>query len=233
MAERRMFTDKITESDVFLDMPLSTQALYFHFCMNADDDGFVKNPKRIQRMLGASDDDCRLLILRRFVLPFESGVIVIKHWRMHNLLRKDRYKPTEYIEEKSMLKIKENGAYTFDDNQGTPLVATIWQPDDNQMAPQDSIGKDSIDKDIIKENNKKKKFEKPTVEEVSAYCKERNNGIDAEAFIAFYESKGWLIGKTPMKSWKSAIITWEKSRKQNQTTQPVKKYGDGSAYDYE
>ena len=228
-----MFTDKITESDVFLDMPLSTRALYFHFCMNADDDGFVKNPKRIQRMLGASDDDCRLLILRRFVLPFESGVIVIKHWRMHNLLRKDRYKPTEYIEEKSMLKIKENGAYTFDDNQGTPLVATIWQPDDNQMAPQDSIGKDSIDKDIVKENNKKKKFEKPTVEEVSAYCKERNNGIDAEAFIAFYESKGWLIGKTPMKSWKSAIITWEKSRTQNKTTQPAKKYGDGSAYDYE
>ena len=233
MAERRMFTDKITESDVFLDMPLSTQALYFHFCMNADDDGFVKNPKRIQRMLGASDDDCRLLVLRRFVLPFESGVIVIKHWRMHNLLRKDRYKPTEYIEEKSMLKIKENGAYTFDESQGISLMTTNWQPDDNQMAPQDSIGKDSIDKDSIKENNKKKKFEKPTLEEVSSYCKERNNGIDAEAFIAFYESKGWLIGKTPMKSWKSAVITWEKSRKQNQTTQPVKKYGDGSAYDYE
>ena len=86
-----------------------------------------------------------------------------------------------------------------------------------------------------KENNKKKKVEKfikPTIAEVDAYCKERNNGIDAEAFIAFYESKGWLIGKNPMKSWKSAIITWEKSRKQTQT-QPVKKYGDGSAYDYE
>lgn len=231
MAERRMFTDKITESDVFLDMPLSTQALYFHFCMNADDDGFVKNPKRIQRMLGASDDDCKLLVMKRFVLPFESGVIVIKHWRMHNLLRKDRYKPTEYIEEKSMLKIKENGAYTFDEEQGIPLMATTWQPSDNQMAPQDSIGKDSIDKDIEKENNKKKKFEKPTVAEVNAYCKERNNGIDAEAFIAFYESKGWLIGKTPMKSWKSAVITWEKSRKQTQT-QPVKKYGDGSAYEF-
>ena len=232
MAERRMFTDKITESDVFLDMPLSTQALNFHYCMNADDDGFVKNPKRIQRMLGASDDDCKLLMMKRFVLPFESGVIVIKHWRMHNLLRKDRYKPTEYIEEKSMLKIKENGAYTFDEEQGISLMTTTWQPNDNQMAPQDSIGKDSIDKDIEKENNKKKKFEKPTVAEVDAYCKERNNGIDAEAFIAFYESKGWLIGKNPMKNWKSAVITWEKSRKQTQT-QPVKKYGDGSAYDYE
>ena len=83
-----------------------------------------------------------------------------------------------------------------------------------------------------KSKSKSNKFIKPTLEEVSAYCKERNNGIDAEAFIAFYESKGWLIGKTPMKSWKSAIITWEKSRKQNQTTQPVKKYGDGSAYEY-
>jgi hypothetical protein len=158
MAERRMFTDKITESDVFLDMPLSTQALYFHFCMNADDDGFVKNPKRIQRMLGAGDDDCKLLVVKRFVLPFESGVIVIKHWRMHNLLRKDRYKPTEYIEEKSMLKIKENGAYTFDETQGKSLMATSWQPDDNQLATQDSIGKDSIDK-YIKENKKENPFE--------------------------------------------------------------------------
>ena len=84
-------------------------------------------------------------------------------------------------------------------------------------------------KKIVKE---KSKFTKPTLEEVTAYCRERNNGIDAEAFIAFYESKGWLIGKTPMKSWKSAVITWEKSRKQTQVSQPVKKYGDGSAYEF-
>ena len=92
-----------------------------------------------------------------------------------------------------------------------------------------------IDIELDKKENKKKKvskFTKPTLEEVTAYCKERNNGIDAEAFIAFYESKGWLIGKTPMKSWKSAVITWEKSRKQTQVGQPVKKYGDGSAYEF-
>jgi len=147
MAERRMFTDKITESDAFLDMPLSTQAIYFHFCMNADDDGFVKNPKRIQKMLGASEDDCKLLILKRFILPFDSGVIVIKHWRMHNLLRKDRYKPTEYIEEKAMLKVKENGAYTFNKEKEVSVLATKCQPIVNQLAPQDSIGKVSIDKD--------------------------------------------------------------------------------------
>ena len=126
MAERRMFTQKITESDAFLDMPLSAQALYFHLCMNADDDGFVKNPKRIARMMGANDDDFSLLILKSFVIKYETGVIVIKHWRMHNLLRKDRYNETEYLEEKSMLNIKENGAYTSDRNQGKTLEATKW-----------------------------------------------------------------------------------------------------------
>ena len=140
MPERRMFTQKITESDAFLDMPVSTQALYFHLCMNADDDGFVNNPKRIQRMIGASDDDGKLLITKRFILPFESGVIVIKHWRMHNLLRKDRYKETEYKEEKSRLFVKENNAYTLDNTQGTPLMTTDWQPNGNQMEPQDRLG---------------------------------------------------------------------------------------------
>lgn len=223
MAERRMFTQKITESDAFLDMPLSTQALYFHLCMNADDDGFVKNPKRIARMMGASDDDMRLLVAKSFVIVYESGVIVIKHWRMHNLLRKDRYKETEYVDEKSSLYIKGNGAYTLDEKQGEPLMATKWQPNGNQMAPQDSIGKDSIvkdsiDKDIIKEKDitnvifKKKsstRFIPPTLEDVSEYCTERDNGVDPQKFIDFYESKGWMVGKNKMKDWKAAVRTWE------------------------
>lgn len=112
MAEKRMFTQKIIDSDAFLDMPLSTQALYFHLNMRADDDGFVNNPKRIQRTIGASEDDLKLLIVKRFVICFENGVIVIKHWRMHNTLRKDRYTPTQYQEELSRLKIKENKSYT-------------------------------------------------------------------------------------------------------------------------
>ena len=154
MAERRMFTQKIVDSDAFLDMPLTSQALYFHLNMRADDDGFVNNPKKIQRMIGASEDDLTLLKVKRFVLSFESGVVVIKHWRMHNLLRKDRYNPTQYQEEKAMLELKDNGSYTESveipmisepDNQ----VATTWQPSDNQVATQDSIGKDSIDKESI------------------------------------------------------------------------------------
>lgn len=133
MAEKRMFTQKIIDSDAFLDMPLSSQALYFHLNMRADDDGFVNNPKRIQRTIGASEDDLKLLIVKRFVIGFDSGVIVIKHWRMHNTLRKDRYNPTQYQEELSMLAIKENNAYTE--------VATNWQPIGNQMATQNSIDK--------------------------------------------------------------------------------------------
>lgn len=112
MAERRMFAKTIIDSDAFLDMPLSTQALYFHLSMRADDDGFINNPKKIQRMIGGSDDDLKLLIAKRFIIPFESGIVVIKHWKIHNYIQKDRYKPTIYQEEKSKLIEKENKAYT-------------------------------------------------------------------------------------------------------------------------
>jgi hypothetical protein len=108
-----MFAKTIIDSDAFVDMPLSTQALYFHLSMRADDDGFVNNPKKIVRMTGASEDDFKLLIAKRFILTFDSGIIVIKHWRLHNYIQKDRYKPTVYSEEKSLLETKENGVYTF------------------------------------------------------------------------------------------------------------------------
>ena len=214
MAERRMFTGKITESDAFLEMPLSSQCLYFHLCMYADDEGFVKNPKRIQKMIGATEDDLRVLVAKRFVLSYESGIIVIKHWKMHNLIRKDRFHETEYTEEKSMLYIKGNGAYTLDPEQGEPLLTTKWQPNDNQMTTkchtEVRLGKDSIGKD-----KKEKRFTKPTVEEVRAYCQERNNKVDPETFIDFYESKGWKIGKESMKDWKAAVRTWEKRDKED------------------
>lgn len=120
MANKRMFTMKIVDSDAFLDMPLSTQCLYFHLNMRADDDGFVSNPKRIKSLIGASDDDLKLLQAKRFVLTFEDGVIVIKHWRMHNTIQKDRYTATSYQDELSMLKIKENKAYSL--NEGENLL---------------------------------------------------------------------------------------------------------------
>ena len=112
MADKRMFTKKIIDSDAFLDMPLSSQALYFHICMNADDDGFVNNPRRIARLIGASEDDLKLLVMKRFLLAFPSGVVVVKHWRMHNTLKSDRYHPTDYREELNSLYVKKNKAYT-------------------------------------------------------------------------------------------------------------------------
>ena len=156
MAERRMFTQKIIDSDAFLDMPLSTQSLYFHLNMRADDDGFVNNPKRIQRTIGASEDDLKLLIAKRFVIGFENGVIVIKHWRMHNTLRKDRYNPTQYQEEFALLDVKDNSAYTERlpelPEPEIESVVTTWQPNGNQLATQYSIGKDSIGKISIGED---------------------------------------------------------------------------------
>lgn len=111
MAERRMFAKSIIDSDMFLDMPLSAQALYFHLSMRADDDGFINNPKRVQRMIGANDDDFKLLIAKQFIIPFDSGIVVIKHWRLHNYIQKDRYKPTIYTEEKAALSLAD-GVYT-------------------------------------------------------------------------------------------------------------------------
>lgn len=151
MAERRMFTKKITDSDPFTEMPLSAQALYFHLNMNADDDGFLNNPKKIQRSIGASEDDLKLLIAKRFILTFEKGIIVIKHWRMHNLLRKDRYTATQYIEEKDTLMLQKDGSYT--EKPPELPVATNWQPTGNQVATQYSIGKESIVKDSLGEGS--------------------------------------------------------------------------------
>lgn len=111
MAERRMFAKTIIDSDSFLDMPATTQILYFHLAMRADDDGFINNPKKIQRMIGSGDDDLKLLIVKRFIIPFKVGIVVIKHWRIHNYIQKDRYKPTVYIGEKQQLQVKQNGAY--------------------------------------------------------------------------------------------------------------------------
>ena len=139
MAERRMFAKTIIDSDAFLDMPLSTQALYFHLSMRADDDGFINNPKKIQRMIGSSDDDLKVLIAKRYLLPFESGVVVIKHWKIHNYIQKDRYKPTVYTEEKSMLAVKANGVYTDRIQNGYSMDTQVRLGKDRLELDKDSI----------------------------------------------------------------------------------------------
>lgn len=150
MAQRRMFSPDIVESEEFLDMPHSSQSLYFHLSMRADDDGFVQ-PKTVMRLIGANMDDLKILLAKRFLLSFETGVIVIKHWLIHNLIRQDRYKETRFLKEKSVLNIKENKAYTDNKSKGISLLATKWQPNGNQMATQVRLGKVRLGKD--KEDN--------------------------------------------------------------------------------
>ena len=140
MSQRRMFSPDIVCSEEFLDMPSTSRELYFQLGMRADDDGFVQ-PKLIMKTLGASNDDLKVLISKRFILPFESGVVVIKHWLIHNMIRIDRYKQTRFLEEKNNLFIKENKAYTDNSDNGVPLLATKWQPNGNHSAPQVRLGK--------------------------------------------------------------------------------------------
>lgn len=133
MANKRMFNMKIVDSDAFLDMPLSAQCLYFHLNMRADDDGFVGNPKKIMRIVGASEDDLKLLIAKRFLLTFENGVIVIKHWRMHNTLSGQRYHETVYKDEKEMLYLKDNKAYSFSSGSKIDDTNLIEMFDDKKL----------------------------------------------------------------------------------------------------
>ena len=142
MAERRMFSKVITNSDSFLEMPSSSQNLYFHLNMNADDDGFVDKVKSIMRMIGAKDDDLRVLIAKSFIIPFDTGIVVIRHWRINNYIQKDRYKETIYSDEKESLSIDKSGLYT-------KCIQDVYK-----MDTQVRLGKDSIDKVNIEESIK-------------------------------------------------------------------------------
>ena len=130
MAEKRMFSKQIIDSDAFLEMPLSTQALYFHLSMRADDDGFLNNAKKVMKIIGANQNDYDLLVAKSFIIQFSDGICVIKHWRINNYLRKDRYTETIYQEEKAMLTMQPNGRYSLKDSiremddfpVGIPLV---------------------------------------------------------------------------------------------------------------
>ena len=207
MAERRMFAKSIVLSDAFLDMPMSARCLYFTLGMLADDDGFVGNPKSIMRQCGASQDDMLVLLQKRFVLGFETGIIVIKHWRMNNYLQNDRHKTTTYIEELKTLEIDDKGAYTEKkEDVYTDCIQNVY------------TGKDSIDKNSIG-NNIGKRFTPPTPEEVEEYVKSRGNKINAKAFYDYYTAGNWKDSKgQPVKNWKQKAITWENKRSLLHTT---------------
>ena len=184
MAEKRMFSLSVVDTDWFLDLPLSTQALYFHLNMRADDDGFVDAPNSIVRKIGASKNDFDLLVAKRYVLKFESGIIVIKHWRMHNTIRQDRYKPTQFQEELKTLSIKENKSYTD------------CQPSGNQVATKciQNVSADiDIDLDIDKELDINKLYlGQKTCE---------NTSKKEELFESFWKVYPRKVGKEKCRNW--------------------------------
>ena len=142
MAQRRMFSKKITDTDHFLEMPLSTQALYFHLNMGADDEGFIDRARTIQRTIGASNDDMKILISKGFLIPFENGVVVIRHWRIHNYIQSDRFQTTIYQEEKSQLEYDQSKVANF--KTGKKCIQNVSNPE-----PQVRLGKDRLDKDRL------------------------------------------------------------------------------------
>ena len=205
-----MFAKTIIDSDAFLDMSPGARLLYYDLAMRADDDGFINAPKKIMRIIGATQDELSELINSKFIIAFDSGVVVVKHWKINNYIRKDLYHETKYKEEKSSLQIDENGAYSQPRNE--TVTETLRSRDDIVSKPltQVSIGKVSIDKvreKSIGEN--RKRFVPPTLDEVAAYCLERKNTVDPQRFVDYYTSNGWKVGKNTMKDWKAAVRTWE------------------------
>lgn len=213
MANRRMFAKTIIDSDAFLDMPPSSQVLYFHLAMRADDDGFINNPKTIMRIVGAKDDDIKLLIAKKFIIPFASGVVVIKHWRIHNYIQKDRYTETKYIDEKNQLIINKKNGYSLkqislldDENDNVYILDTQVRLGKDRL----ELGKDRLELERVK--NKATRFIKPTIDEIKTFLNDQEYETDtdryADRFYNFYESKGWKVGKEKMKDWKAAIRGW-------------------------
>lgn len=196
MAQKRMFSLSVVDTDKFLEMPISSRLLYYELGMRADDDGFVDDWKKILMFTGLKDDDMKLLIAKQFILPFESGVIVIRHWRLNNYLRNDRYKTTQYQEELKQLNIDNNNVYTMD---------TIGIPGGIHSIDKNSIDKISIkEKEIYKEKETYGEFKnvKLTKEE---YAKlEKSNLLPyIEKLSSYMASKG-----KKYKSHYATILNW-------------------------
>lgn len=187
MAERRMFAKTIIDSDAFIDMPLSTQVLYFHLSMRADDDGFINNPKKIQRMIGANEDDLKVLVTKKFIIPFESGIVVIKHWKIHNYIRGDRKKETYYPEEMSLLKVEENGSYTLCPNEEPILLDSIICEKNE---------KDEIREVTLREKAYKERFKNIGLEEVAEVWEKTTMSVKCQSNVSQVEDTGKVrLGK--------------------------------------
>ena len=236
-----MFSKKIIDSDSFLDMPLSTQALYFHLAMRADDDGFLNNARKIMKIVGASQADYDRLIDDRFILQFDDGICVIKHWRIHNYLRADRYKETQYLEEKAKLYLKENGAYTLNKDKavaslstsGEPSdtqMATIGIPDGNQLTPNGNTNDNQMDTWLTQDRIGKERIGKVSIKKY--ICPEPGKPAPgcSDIFLPLVDGTFYNVPNEKIENWSKAfpavdvdhelrkMLTWLDSNPKNQKT---------------
>lgn len=225
MAEKRMFAKSIVLSDAFLDMPMSARCLYFTMGMLADDDGFVSAPKSIMRQCGASQDDMAILIQKRYVLAFESGVIVIKHWRINNYLRQDRYSETTYLEEKATLTIDAKGAYT---ELGIPPGIPSGNPDKNRL------DKNRLDKNREEESIRARAENVSMTDDEYQKLIDKFGEADTKRLIEILDNYKGQSGKK-YKSDYRAILNWvvdrlkeERTQKPKQGNAPLQTYQGGS-----
>ncbi len=164
-------------------------------------------------MVNASGDDLKLLMAKGFVIPFDSGVCVIRDWKVNNYIQSDRYTPTLYMEEKKHLSCKKSGQYDYSD---TPCIQSVPELDTQGRVVEDRRVKSKSVK--AASPPRASRFTPPSVEEVRVYCAERKNSVDPERFVDFYASKGWLVGKSRMKDWRAAVRSWERSDSQQKMT---------------
>ena len=226
MADKRMISKKVVNTDAFMGMPTAAQALYFHLVVNADDEGFVGNPRSIRDSVGAAEEDLTLLVDKNLLIDFGNGVIVVRHWKVHNTLRHDRFCPTIFIEELAKLMVADSGVY---------CVRSVATEGEASVATQYSVNEGNINKGNIGESestpapdsggNKSSRFVEPSVAEIKAYCSENGYEVDAGRFYDYYESKGWKVGNAPMKDWKAAVRNWVR-REQNPPQDGSRKSGD-------
>ena len=201
MAEKRMFTTKVSDSDAFIEMPAAAQALYFHLNQGADDDGFNNQVQMAMWKAHASVDDLKILMAKNYIIRFESGVIVIKHWRMHNTIRNDRYTPTNFKEELALLGIKENKSYTLN---GCQMVAGRLPQNRLEKIREEEI---SIDTNI--KPQKQKVFVPPSLEDVISYAKEKGREDLAKDFYEYFTVGEWVDSKgEKVRNWKQKFLTW-------------------------
>lgn len=230
MAERRMMAKSIIDTDAFMEMPMSTQCLYFHLLLRADDEGFLQNAKLITQMTGCKEDDMKLLIAKQYIIPFDTGVIVIRHWKIHNYIQKDRFTPTSCSRERNLLGVQDDKTYepvSGCTQNGYTLDTTCIQPVSKLYTQvrlgKVRLGKVSLESDAdksamsgkattttTKADHKSKRFKKPSIEELQAYITEMGYTFSANHFFDYYESNGWKVGRNGMKSWKAACANWQR-----------------------